>query len=400
MVVNSITKKGYKETKLGLLPEDWEINSIKNISSITTGGKNTQDKVNGGQYPFFVRSQTVERINSFSYDGEAILTAGDGVGTGKVFHYINGKFDLHQRVYKISDFKEKINGYFFFLYFSNNFFNRIMQMTAKSSVDSVRMEMIADMLIPIPSKKEQTLIANALSDIDSLIIGLEKFLSKKRMIKQGAMQKLLKPKKGWVVKKLGEVCDLITKGTTPTSLGRDFQSSGINFIKIESLTSNGKIILEKVAYIDDLTHNLLKRSQLKVGDLLFSIAGALGRVAIVRNEILPANTNQALAIIRMSNTSILNPKYLFIYLNSQKIQNHILTVSVQGAQANLSLLNISDLQIDFPSNIAEQNEIATILSEMDGEIEALQTKLNKYKMVKQGMMQQLLTGKISIYGNK
>jgi len=142
--------KGYKQTEVGVIPEDWEVEKIKNVSSITTGAKNTQDKIDDGQYPFFVRSQTIEHINSYSSEGEAVLTAGDGVGTGKVFHYINGKFDFHQRVYKISNFNKKLNGYFFYLYFSNNFLNRIMSMTAKSSVDSVRMEMIANMQIPIP----------------------------------------------------------------------------------------------------------------------------------------------------------------------------------------------------------------------------------------------------------
>jgi type I restriction enzyme S subunit len=106
-------KKGYKQTEVGVIPNNWEIDKIKNLTSITTGAKNTQDKVDDGDYPFFVRSSIVERINSYSFDGEAVLTAGDGVGTGKIYHYINGKFDFHQRVYRISDFCEKLNGYFF-----------------------------------------------------------------------------------------------------------------------------------------------------------------------------------------------------------------------------------------------------------------------------------------------
>src|SRR3990167_10217226 len=106
--------------------EDWKTEKLGNICRIQTGDRNTEEREIGGKYPFFVRSNTIERINSYSYDGEAILTSGDGVGVGKNFHYINGKFDIHQRVYKISDFNKKLNGYFFFLYFSNNFFNRIM----------------------------------------------------------------------------------------------------------------------------------------------------------------------------------------------------------------------------------------------------------------------------------
>ena len=185
-------KPSYKQTEVGVIPEDWEVEFIENLAHIATGSRNTQDRVDDGQYPFFVRSQTVERINSYSFDGEAVLTAGDGVGTGKVFHYINGKFDAHQRVYRISDFSERISGYFFYLYFSSHFYGRIMQMTAKSSVDSVRREMIARMLIPLPSTKiEQDAIATVLSDMEAEITALELKLAKALQLKTGMMQELL-----------------------------------------------------------------------------------------------------------------------------------------------------------------------------------------------------------------
>jgi type I restriction enzyme S subunit len=186
------TKLGCKQTEVGVIPKDWDLDSIENLAHIATGGRNTQDRVDDGQYPFFVRSQIVERINSYSYDGEAVLTAGDGVGTGKVFHYVTGKFDAHQRVYRISEFGERINGYFFYLYFSSHFYRRIMQMTAKSSVDSVRREMIAEMLVPFPpTRAEQEAIAEFVSDMDTEIATLEAKLAKARQIKQGMMQELL-----------------------------------------------------------------------------------------------------------------------------------------------------------------------------------------------------------------
>src|SRR5580692_4174361 len=85
--------------------EDWRREQIRSFASIGTGAKDTQDRASSGRYPFFVRSPKVERIDSWAFDGEAVLTAGDGVGTGKVFHYIDGKFDYHQRVYRISNFR-------------------------------------------------------------------------------------------------------------------------------------------------------------------------------------------------------------------------------------------------------------------------------------------------------
>lgn len=179
--------------------EGWEVEELIKLASITTGSKNTQDRIDDGKYPFFVRSQTIERINSYSFNGEAVLTAGDGVGTGKIFHYTNGKFDFHQRVYKISHFNEKLDGYFFFLYFSNNFYNRIMQMTAKSSVDSVRMEMIANMKIHLPPLPEQKAIAEVLSDMGTEIETLEKKLAKYKQLKQGLMQELLTGKTRLIV---------------------------------------------------------------------------------------------------------------------------------------------------------------------------------------------------------
>ena len=89
---------------LGDVPAHWEVRRLRSLAKITTGGQDTINQRDDGKYPFFVRSQTVERIDTWSFDGEAVLTAGDGVGVGKVFHYVNGKFDYHQRVYKFSDF--------------------------------------------------------------------------------------------------------------------------------------------------------------------------------------------------------------------------------------------------------------------------------------------------------
>ncbi|SMD45820.1 type I restriction enzyme, S subunit [Aquiflexum balticum DSM 16537] len=177
--------------KLLLPKEGWTNLPISSLANISTGAKNTQDRIEDGMYPFFVRSQNIERINSFSYQGEAILIAGDGVGTGKVMHYYNGKFDFHQRVYKLSDFNSCIIGLYFFLYFKNNFYERMMQMTAKSSVDSIRRDMISNMIIPFPSREEQTRIATILSDMDAEINALEIKLEKYKKVKLGMMQNLL-----------------------------------------------------------------------------------------------------------------------------------------------------------------------------------------------------------------
>jgi len=168
--------------------------------------------------------------------------------------------------------------------------------------------------------------------------------------------------KNWEKKKLNELCDLITKGTTPTSIGYNFTEEGINFIKVESLTELGEIIPNKVAYINEECHKALKRSQLQTNDILFSIAGALGRIGIVRDEIIPANTNQALAIIRLKNNSCVSVNYLAKYFNSNLISDEIEKLKGGAAQQNLSLTQLNDLEIPFPP-LPEQQRIVAILNE-------------------------------------
>ncbi|MDR2692933.1 MAG: restriction endonuclease subunit S, partial [Chitinispirillales bacterium] len=146
---------------------------------------------------------------------------------------------------------------------------------------------------------------------------------------------------------LRSLCSLITKGTTPTTYGYDFVNSGVNFIKIENITENGEIDSNSFAFITEDCHEKQKRSQLQNGDILFSIAGAIGRAAIIQENVLPANTNQALAIIRLENAEV-NRRFLLHALNSKEVKLQY-ELQKQGiAQLNLSLQNIGDLVVPFP----------------------------------------------------
>ena len=146
---------------LGDVPAHWEVRRLRSLAAIGTGGRDTINRKEDGLYPFFVRSQTVERIDTWSFDGEAVLTAGDGVGVGKVFHYINGKFDYHQRVYKLSDFRHLL-GQFFFHYFRSTLRNEVFQGTAKSTVDSLRLPMLQNFPVALPPPSEQAAIVEHL----------------------------------------------------------------------------------------------------------------------------------------------------------------------------------------------------------------------------------------------
>lgn len=195
----------------------------------------------------------------------------------------------------------------------------------------------------------------------------------------------------WSENLLSNHVSLITKGTTPTSIGKTFQESGIIFIKAESITESGEFILDSLAYIDEETHELLKRSQLHDGDILFSIAGVLGRIAIVNSSILPANTNQAIALIRLSTNTEIESDFLKYFLNSEFIKEQIRRINVQSAQANFSLGDINRLVIKYPKDKTEQRQIATMLSTADVVIKITQAVIAKYKAIKQGMLQDLFT---------
>ena len=139
---------------LGEVPAHWDTKKLKYLCDLQTGDKNTEDAIDEGIYPFFVRSQTVERLNTFTADCEAVLTAGDGAGVGKVFHYFVGKFDFHQRVYMMNKFRFVI-GKFFFHYLENMFHKVALDGGAKSTVDSLRMPLFLNFQFTVPPRSEQ-----------------------------------------------------------------------------------------------------------------------------------------------------------------------------------------------------------------------------------------------------
>ena len=168
---------------------------VESVCDISTGKSNTQDKVADGKYPFYVRSSIIERSNKYLYDEEAVLTAGDGVGTGKVFHYVNGKYDLHQRVYRMFNFRNIVPKFFYYV-FSTKFYERVMSMTAKSSVDSVRYDMIAFMKINTAiEKEEQQAIASYFQHLDSLIQSTAKKIESFKQVKAASLQSMF-PQEG------------------------------------------------------------------------------------------------------------------------------------------------------------------------------------------------------------
>jgi len=184
---------------LGQIPIDWEVRRLKYIASIKTGERDTIHRTDDGKYPFFIRSPNIQKIGTFSYDGEAVLTAGDG-DIGKIFHYIHGKFDYHQRVYKFSDFKG-ISGKYLYYYFHYNLAEEVIKLSAKTTVDSLRLPFLQNFIVLIPYFREQNAIASFLdrktTKIDQAIAIKEKQIAllkeRKQILIQNAVTRGLDP---------------------------------------------------------------------------------------------------------------------------------------------------------------------------------------------------------------
>ena len=179
----------YPEIRFKGFTDPWEQRKAKELCNIGTGKSNTQDQVEDGIYPFYIRSDIPVKSNKYLYDCEAVITIGDG-NIGRVFHYVNGKFDLHQRCYKMTDFQD-IWGKYFYYFFSTRFYDRAMKMTAKATVDSVRLEMISEMDIWKPTAiDEQKKIAEFFANLDNLIALHQRELEKLQSIKKALLEKM------------------------------------------------------------------------------------------------------------------------------------------------------------------------------------------------------------------
>ena len=379
-----------------MVREEWQERSVKDLMKIETGSRNTEDKQDDGQYPFFVRSQTVEHIDSFHYDCEAVLTAGDGVGTGKVFHYINGKFDAHQRVYIMSQFKEVLGKYFYY-WFSKNFFAEVAKYTAKSSVDSVRRQMIADMVIPLPSSDEQRNIVSALSDIDLLILNLQKLIRKKKDIRQGTMQVLLTGEKRlngylkkWKEYKLKNISS-IQDGTHGTFKRTD---NGYMLLSAKNVFNNHLVLSDEESFIsEDDYYSIVSNGYPQKGDILMSCVGTIGRCCIYDAK-EKAAFQRSVTFIRCNSTC--SNRFVSYVLQTEDVFKQLTAAASASAQAGIYLGALNEIEIRIPDDLKEQDEIASIINDMNEEIDVLEEKLSKYQKVKQGMMEELLTGKVRL----
>lgn len=399
---------GYKQTELGVIPEDWEVMSFGEISKVSQGLqiaissrlKNptptskpyiTIQYLNGGK-----EIEYIDNYPSTSYcNKDDVLMTRTG-NTGIVVSGVEGIF--HNNFFKI-EFNKKILQRDFLIGFLNlNSTKKIILAKAGiSTIPDLNHGDFYSILISIaPTIEEQTAIANALNDADGLIHSLQKLIAKKRQIKQGAMQTLLNPyenwvlKAGWVVKKLGEVAD-IRSGGTPSTRIDEYWNGNVLWCTPTDITA-----LKGSKYIEDTARKIsakgLNDSSAEIipaNSIVMTSRATIGECAI---NLLPISTNQGFKnFVPFESTNV---DFLYYLLQTKK---QIFIGLCSGSTfLEISKNQISNIEIYIPENKENQTSIANILSDMDAEITTLETKLAKYQQVKQGMMQNLLTGRIRL----
>lgn len=366
-----------------LCPNGVEFKNLQYLcGTITTGKLNANAMEDNGLYPFFTCDSNPFKINTYAFDEEAILISGNGSQVGHI-NYYKGKFNAYQRTYVIYDFKE-INVKFLLHYLNGYLKEYILRNCKKGSVPYITLPMLQKFSVPVPPLEVQCEIVHILDDFTLLSAELSAELKARQKQYEYYSEKLLNENCEENYVRLGDITKTITKGTTP----KRFADKGINFIKTEAFDGMN-INKNKLSFVDKETHNgFLKRSILEENDILFTIAGAtIGKMAIVKKELLPANTNQALAIIRLKDD--INVHYIKFILKSSFMKKYIKKCIKGSAQPNLNLQQLNDFLVPFP-NDEKQKEIMNILERFDklcndiseglpAEIEARQKQYEYYR---------------------
>jgi type I restriction enzyme S subunit len=251
------------------------------------------------------------------------------------------------------------------------------------------------LFIPLPKKSEQEAIAEALGDADALIESLERLVAKKRQLKQGAMQELLHSRDGWVPKKLGNTAILKARIGWQGLKAAEFLDSGDYVLVTGTEFENGNIDWNSCHYVDALRYKQDRNIQLRENDVLVTKDGTIGKIALVKQLDRPATLNSGVFVIRPIDGAF-HPNFFYYLLCSRVFEAFLAQLSAGSTINHLYQKDFVSFIYETPATIGEQVAIATILSDMDADIAALEAKLAKARQLKQGMMQELLTGRIRL----
>lgn len=411
-----LVQEKYVQTEIGLIPEDWKIIKLEENATLKARigwqGLTTAEYLNSGDYCLvtgtdflngyvdwencvFVEKERFDQDKNIQLKVEDVLVTKDGT-IGKVAYVdkISKPTTLNSGVFVLRPKSPKIHNRFLYYvlmsFYFDDFLNKI---TAGSTITHLYQKDFVHFKFVLPSIEEQTAIASALSDADNWISSLKQLIAKKRLIKQGAMQELLQPKEGWEVKTLGKLFEITSSKRVFQS---DWTSDGIPFYRARELAVLGeKGFVDNELFIRNEMYEEFKRQYgiPEIGDMLVTGVGTLGKTFLVssNSKFYFKDGNIIWFKIKNSINSIFLQQLFLTPIVKKQIEDGsagttVGTYTINGAKKTI---------IPFPSP-EEQTRIATILSDMDAEITALEGKLEKAKQVKLGMMQELLKGKIRL----
>lgn len=411
--------QGYKQTELGIIPDDWEIVNLGRVVKINGRigfrGYTVADLVPKGfgaitLSPSNIINNHIDYTNCtyiswYKYNespeiqvqnGDILLVkTGSTFGKSALVKDLPEKATINPQFVLLNAFKCD-NKYLNYVIAHDIIQNQIHADVVGGAIPTLSQEKISNFSFFIPKKQEeQQTIAEALSDIDGLIAALDKKIAKKRLIKQGAMQQLLTGKKrlpgftgDWIEIRLGDYTAM-NSGGTPSSSIPEYYNGDIPFLSISDITISGKYIKKTEKTI---TKKGLQNSSARMfprGTIMYAMYASLGKTSIADIELSCSQ-----AILGITPNDKIDSNYLYYCLSF--IENNVKEIGQTGTQTNLSKQIVQDFLLYIPNQGNEQQAIATILSDMDKEIADLETKCDKYRLLKSGMMQKLLTGQIRL----
>ena len=379
----------YKQTELGLLPEDWEVVKLGDCLSIGNG--KDYKHLKEGNIPVYGTGGIMCYVNDFLYDGTTVCIGRKGTIDAPIYH--EGTIWTVDTLFYTHSFVGLIERYAYYLFNQINWQSH----NEATGVPSLSKVNILSIEIARPPIKEQRRIASALTSIDNLIDSLDRLIAKKRDMKQGAMQQLLSGKKRlkgftepWKIYKIDDLFD-IGNGYTPSKANSAYWTNGtIPWFRMEDIRANGRILKDSIQHI---TEEAVKNSGLfPANSIILSTTATIGEHALLIADSL-ANQRFSFLIRKLNRCSDIDIMFFFYYC----------FILGEWCRANINdgglmAVNMTDLKnytFSAPS-LPEQQAIASVLTSIDNELSALEAKRKKYEQIKQGMMQQLLTGKIRL----
>lgn len=412
--------QGYKQTELGIIPEDWEIVRLGDIGNFSKGAGISREDVQTGNIPAIRYGEIYTTHNYciqifYSYIDTVVAQHAKMLSYGDILFACSGetKEDIGKSVAYVNDIIAYAGGDIIvlspdqscydsrFMGYATNAAYVVSQKSAKGQGDAVvhiSKDSLAEIMLYVPQNKdEQQAIAEALSDIDGLIATLDKKIAKKRLIKQGAMQQLLTGKKRlpgfsdpWVEKKFSDLYRYASEGGTPDTNNMRFYANGdVPFVKIEDTET--KYIESCNSFITSEGINNSSAWIVPVNSIIYTNGATIGNVSINK---IPVATKQG--ILGIIPSSIINLEFMYYLLLSQNFKCEVDSRQAKGTFATIILKSLDEIPIYLPLNQMEQIAIATILTDMDKEIADLEAQRDKYRLLKSGMMQKLLTGQIRL----